>query len=93
MALTPLLAGPATPAPLPGRGRGEVCGVVVAFVNDDQAVLGGEVSDVVAAGQSLQRRYASGAVPLDPPASELAGFDTEEADPGGRCAWPCGTVF
>ena len=32
VALTPLLAGPATPAPLPGRGRGEVCGVVVAFV-------------------------------------------------------------
>ena len=90
VALTPLLAGSATPAPLPGRGRGEVCGVVVAFVNDDQAVLGGEVSDVVAAGQSLQRRYVSGAVPLDPPASKLAGFDTEEADPEVVAPGPAG---
>ena len=55
---------------------------MVALVGDDQAVPGGELGDVVAAGQDLQGDHVD--VPRSlPAAAELPGLDTEElGDPG-----------
>lgn len=50
----------------PGRGN------VVAFVDDDEAVIGGENGDVVAAGEGLQHRHVYGAADLRATATELA---------------------
>ena len=56
---------------------------VVALVRDDQAVPGGELGDVVAAGQGLQGDDVDGAAQPCPAAAELPGLDAEElADPG-----------
>ena len=56
---------------------------VVALVRDDQPVPGGELGDVVAAGQGLQCDDVDGAVQLRPAAAELTRLDAEElTDPG-----------
>ena len=56
---------------------------VMAFVGDDQAVPGGQLRDVVAAGQGLQGDDIDRAAQLGPAAAELPGFDAEElSDPG-----------
>ena len=56
---------------------------VMAFVGDDQAVPGGQLRDVAAAGQGLQSDDVDGAAQLGPAAAELPGFDAEElGDPG-----------
>src|SRR5215471_9231724 len=55
----------------------------MAFVGDDKAVPGGELRDVVAAGQGLQGDDIDGATQLGPAAAELPGFDAEDlGDPG-----------
>src|SRR5579859_2228815 len=51
---------------------------VMAFVSDDKAVPGGQLRDVVAAGQGLQGDNIDGAAQLGPAAAELPGFDAEE---------------
>ena len=56
---------------------------VMAFVVGDQAVPGGQLGDVVAAGQGLQGDDIDRAAQLGPAAAELPGFDAEElGDPG-----------
>jgi hypothetical protein len=56
---------------------------VVALIGDDQPVPGGELRDVVAAGQGLQCGDVDGAAQLHRAAAELTGLDVEElADPG-----------
>ena len=56
---------------------------VMAFVGDDKAVPGGQLRDVIAAGQGLQGDDVDGAAQLGPAAAELPGFDAEElSDPG-----------
>src|SRR5206468_6000528 len=56
---------------------------VMAFVGDDKAVPGGQVRDVVAAGQGLQDDDIDGAAQLGPAAAKLPGSDAEElSDPG-----------
>jgi hypothetical protein len=61
------------------RGGGDV----VALIGDDQPVPGGQLRDVVAAGQRLQRDHVDGAAQPGPAAAELPGLDAEElADPG-----------
>jgi hypothetical protein len=59
------------------------CWDVVAFVGDDQAVPGGQLRDVAAAGQGLQGDDIDAAAQLGPAAAELPGFDAKElGDPG-----------
>ena len=56
---------------------------VVALIGDDQPVPGGQLSDVVAAGQGLQGDDVDRSSQLGPAAAELPGLDAEElADPG-----------
>jgi hypothetical protein len=55
----------------------------MALIGDDQPVPGGQLRDVVAAGQGLQGDDVDGAAELGPAAAELPGLDAEElADPG-----------
>src|SRR5215510_3881803 len=56
---------------------------VVAFVGDDQAVPGGQLRDILAAGQGLQGDDIDGAAQLGPAAAELPGFDAEELGDSG----------
>src|SRR5262245_17515738 len=73
--------GQAEPAPCRDLPDGvlEGCGwYVVALVRDDQPVAGGEVGDVVAAGQGLQSDDVDGAAQLGAAAAELPGSDAEE---------------
>jgi len=59
------------------------CRDVMAFVGDDEAIPGGQLRDVVAAGQGLQGNDIDGAAELGPATAELPGFDAEElGDPG-----------
>jgi len=56
---------------------------VVALVGHDQPVPGGQLSDVVAAGQGLQGDDGDSSAQLGPAAAELPCFHGEElADPG-----------
>jgi hypothetical protein len=56
---------------------------VVAFIGHDQPVPGGQLRDVVAAGQGLEGNDVDGAAELGPAAAELPGLDAEElSDPG-----------
>jgi hypothetical protein len=55
---------------------------VVAFIGDDQPVPGGQLSDVVAAGQGLQGDDVDSSAQLGTAAAELPCFHAEElADP------------
>ncbi len=56
---------------------------VVAFVGDDEAVAGGEVGDVGAAGEGLQGEDVDGAAEFRAAAAELAGGDAEEFGDAG----------
>ena len=63
---------------------------VVALVGDDQAVSGGEISDIVTAGQGLQGDHVDGAAQLRPAAAKLPGLDAEElGDPGPPLVGEC----
>jgi hypothetical protein len=65
-------------------------GNVVALVDDDEPVPGGQGSDVVAAGQGLQHGDVDDAAGLGPAAAELAGLDAEQvADPGAPLVGQC----
>jgi len=50
----------------------------MAFVGDDQAVPGGQLRDVAAAGQGLQGDNIDGAAQPGAAAAELPGFDAKE---------------
>ena len=66
------------------------CRDVVAFVGDDQPVPGGELCDVVAAGQGLQGDDVDDPGDLRPAAAELPGLDAEElADAGAPLVGQC----
>jgi hypothetical protein len=55
---------------------------VVALIGDDQPVPGGQLGDVVAAGQGLQGDHVDRSSELGTAAAELPGLDAEElADP------------
>ena len=55
---------------------------MVTFVGDDQPVPGGQLRDVVAAGQGLQGDDVDSAAQLRPAAAELSCFHAEKlADP------------
>jgi hypothetical protein len=72
------------------RGGGDV----VALVGDDQPVPGGQLRDVVAAGQCLQRDHVDGAPELGPAAAELPGLDAEElSDPGPPLVGQCLAIY
>ena len=51
---------------------------VMAFVGDDQAVPGGQLRDVAAAGKGLQGDNIDGAAQPGAAAAELPGFDAKE---------------
>lgn len=53
-------------------------GYVMAFVDHDQAVAGGESTDVSVAGQGLEGGNVDGAVGLGAAAAPLAGLDPEQ---------------
>jgi hypothetical protein len=56
---------------------------VVALVSDDQPVPGGQIGDVAAARQGLQRNHVDGAAQLRTAAAKLPGLDGEElGNPG-----------
>jgi hypothetical protein len=55
----------------------------VALIGDDQPVPGGQLSDVVAAGQRLQGDHVDGPAQLRLAAAESPRLDAEElSDPG-----------
>ena len=58
-------------------------GDVVTFVYDDEPVPGGEVGDIVGAGQALQGRDVDCAFGLGAPAAALSGLDAEQIKPLG----------
>jgi len=58
---------------LEGRGRD-----MVAFVGDDKTVAGGQLADVSAPGEGLQRGDINAPAQLCPAAAKLPGLDAEE---------------
>jgi hypothetical protein len=76
--------------PEPATGRDLPDGVgerrrwdMVAFVGDHQAIPGGQLGNVSAPGQGLQRGDVDPAAEPGPSAAELTGFHAEEVtDPG-----------
>src|SRR5262249_18526730 len=64
-------------------------GDVMAFVGDDKAVAGGQLANVGAPGEGLQRGDVDAPAQLCPAAAELAGLDAQElADAGTPLVGP-----
>ena len=85
--VTPIRGGGKTePAPcgdLPHRVFERGDRNMVALVDDDQAVAGAEIGNVVCAGQALQGGDVDGAGGLGPSAAALAGLDAEQVVDAG----------